>query len=82
MLVPVACTGKLLQLACGANHNLVVTSDNEVYSWGYGDMSALGHGKDEDQFRPKKMQIEGAAGKAVHKIAGGGQHSAIILGGK
>lgn len=72
--------GRLNQLACGANHNLVVSTKNEVYSWGYGDMSALGHGKDEDVYRPKRMKfaIEGA--RLVHKIAGGGQHSSIILG--
>jgi len=76
--VRVDCTGTLVQLACGANHNLVVSSSNEVYSWGYGDMSALGHGKDADENRPRKMRVD-VEGK-VHRIAGGGQHSSIILG--
>ena len=29
-------------IACGGNHNLALTDKSEVYSWGYGDMLALG----------------------------------------
>lgn len=32
------------EIACGGNHNLALTSSNSVYTWGYGDMLALGHG--------------------------------------
>lgn len=32
----------VIGIACGGNHNLVLTSTNDVYSWGYGDMLALG----------------------------------------
>jgi regulator of chromosome condensation len=81
--IDINCDGKLVQLCCGANHNMVVSNKNEVYSWGYGDMSALGHGKDEDSYRPKLIQFkEDNRGKIIHKIAAGGQHSAMILGGK
>jgi alpha-tubulin suppressor-like RCC1 family protein len=30
-------------IACGGNHNLVITASNDVYTWGYGDMLALGN---------------------------------------
>lgn len=33
---------KVVQIACGGNHNLALTSSNDVYTWGYGDMLALG----------------------------------------
>ena len=28
-------------ISCGGNHNLVRTEQGDVYTWGYGDMSAL-----------------------------------------
>jgi hypothetical protein len=42
----------------------------------YGDMMALGHGKDEDQPVPKKISFK----QDIHVtlVAGGGQHSAVI----
>lgn len=44
---------KIVSIACGSNHNIAVSSAQSVYSWGYGDMSALGHGKDGDEMLPK-----------------------------
>jgi regulator of chromosome condensation len=71
---------KIAFIGCGGNHNLALTTKGEVYSWGYGDMSALGHGKDDDEFLPKKINFEKAKIKniKVTQVAGGGQHSAII----
>ena len=56
----------ITQLTCGGNHNMCLvntrnTADStaatstapEVYSWGYGDMLALGHGKEKDEMVPK-----------------------------
>jgi regulator of chromosome condensation len=62
------------QIACGANHNMALDSNNGVYSWGYGDMLALGNGKEKDEDMPKKIKTEGE----VVQIACGGQHSAIL----
>lgn len=45
-------------ITCGSNHNMVLRKNsNEVYSWGYGDMLALGHGKEQDEFKPKKINF-------------------------
>jgi regulator of chromosome condensation len=65
---------------CGGNHNLALTKQGEVYSWGYGDMLALGHGEEKDEFLPKKLNFNKANIKniTVTQVAGGGQHSAII----
>ena len=55
------------QVACGGNHNIAIvtasntntvtsnTSNTDVYTWGYGDMLALGHGKEQDEFIPKVL---------------------------
>jgi regulator of chromosome condensation len=49
-------------IACGSNHNLVVRrGSSDVYSWGYGDMLALGHGKEQDEFKPKKINFAKSA---------------------
>lgn len=54
-------------ISCGSNHNLVVCSSKNnqeseaVYSWGYGDMLALGHGKEQDEFKPRKINMSKAS---------------------
>ena len=67
-------------ISCGGNHNLVLTSKNEVYTWGYGDTLALGHGKDADETTPKKINFSKAQVNniTVTQVCGGGQHSAIL----
>ena len=70
------------QLACGGNHNLALSSGEvpQVFTWGYGDMSALGHGRDQDEPTPKKLDFTKAkvGNIIVTQVSGGGQHSAII----
>lgn len=68
-------------VSCGANHNFITTNKNEVYSWGYGDMVALGHGTDKDENIPKLMKIDERKfpGATVVMVSGGGQHSAMII---
>ncbi len=72
--------GHALHLSCGANHNLCLTDRNELYTWGYGDMYALGHGNDCDQTRPRLLNFEkaGLDRLVVLDMSGGGQHSAIV----
>mmetsp|Transcript_11769 Transcript_11769/g.16708 ORF Transcript_11769/g.16708 Transcript_11769/m.16708 type:complete len:141 (-) Transcript_11769:52-474(-) len=68
---------------------LVLTEAGDVYTWGYGDLGALGHGKGEDEYRPKKLDVFASIRKKliksgkplnykVHHVVGGGQHSAIL----
>ena len=70
------------QIACGGNHNFAITDTNDVYSWGYGDLLALGNGKDQDEPVPKTINLAKAKGIdadfKVSMVSGGGQHSAII----
>jgi regulator of chromosome condensation len=51
-----------------------------VYTWGYGDLLALGHGKECDEPTPKKVNFKkaGIDNIKITMVAGGGQHSAII----
>jgi regulator of chromosome condensation len=52
--------GKIKTIACGGNHNLAVTESNELYSWGYGEMAALGHNKDQDEPVPRRVDLSKA----------------------
>ncbi len=71
---------RAISIACGSNHNLALTSDNSIYSWGYGEMFALGHGKDGDELFPRRLNFEAAKidGIRITEVSAGGQHSAII----
>lgn len=66
-------------IACGGNHNLCITTNGDVYSWGYGDMLALGHGEERDEETPRKVNFSKAkVSLRATMVAGGGQHSAIL----
>lgn len=77
------------QIACGEYHNLAIVKPSqgkrEVYTWGFGDPSgALGHGKEENEWRPKKISLprkkNGQAVDGVWRgVSGGAQHSAFLF---
>lgn len=48
---------QILSIACGGNHNLALAKDGSVYTWGYGDMYALGHGLEKDEPKPRKLNF-------------------------
>jgi alpha-tubulin suppressor-like RCC1 family protein len=73
--MPIPFPGKITQIATGGNHNLALTSAQEVYSWGYGGMHQLGHGPDNDESVPKKIGLVGR----VIQVAAGGQHSVVLV---
>ena len=77
-------------ISCGGNHNLVLTTSNSLYTWGFGEMLALGHGNENDEKTPRKLVLKEQSnssgnggssllsGATIVQIAGGGQHSALI----
>lgn len=46
---------EITMITCGANHTMVLGDNNNIYSWGYGDMLALGNGKESDESKPCKL---------------------------
>jgi len=69
------------QISCGGNHNMVLTSKGTVYTWGFGTQYQLGHGVEQDEYRPCKLSFgaKSATNDAhILQVAGGGQHSAIL----
>jgi regulator of chromosome condensation len=66
--------------ACGTHHNISISSDGEVYSWGYGESWQVGHGPQAGDIEiPTK--IENTATRGVKMITGGaGGQFSVILG--
>lgn len=47
---------KVSQIAAAGQYNYaLVESKNELYSWGFGENYVLGNLKDENEFRPHKI---------------------------
>eukprot|EP00903_Cladosiphon_okamuranus_P016988 g15658.t1 len=70
--------GNPVKVECGTNHCLVITDKHELYTWGYGETCALGHGNDTDCTLPKKVDTKKRGITKVLDADGGGQHSAIL----
>ncbi|KAF7812954.1 PH, RCC1 and FYVE domains-containing protein 1 [Senna tora] len=64
------------EIACGAYHVAVLTSKNEVYTWGKGANGRLGHGDVEDRKAP--TLVEALKDRHVKFIACGSNYSAAI----
>ena len=57
-------------------HSLAITADGALWSWGYGGSGQLGHGDQQEQLLPKK--IEAFAGRRVVAVSAGETHSIAI----
>ncbi|KAL7208573.1 hypothetical protein ACSBR1_030334 [Camellia fascicularis] len=64
------------EIACGAYHVAVLTSKNEVYTWGKGANGRLGHGDIEDRKTP--TLVEALKDRHVKFIACGSNYTASI----
>ncbi|OWZ16113.1 Regulator of chromosome condensation (RCC1) [Phytophthora megakarya] len=74
---------RIMQVACGANHNFALAEDGDVFSWGLGRSGALGHGLNahEQTFETvsSPMEVLALKGRRVVHIACGDVHSAALL---
>jgi regulator of chromosome condensation len=72
----------LSDIACGDRHSLALTTENEVYSWGFGTTGPTGHKTvdDEDIFVPTKLDLKKHLGQNTlsYQISGGGQHTLLV----
>jgi alpha-tubulin suppressor-like RCC1 family protein len=67
---------KVLQVACGATHTLVLTQDGGVFSCGSGVRGALGLGNRED--RKEATRIPALIGIPIIQVAAGDNYSCAI----
>ena len=69
---------KVLDIACGKEHCMLLTEHGQVYSWGGGSRGQLGHGTLASEEAPRLIMA--LDGMRVRKISAGGWHSAVISG--
>ena len=67
---------RVVAMAAGGGHSLVLTDRGDVFSFGYGREGQLGHGDRADQLEPKR--IEALRGFRVVAIAAGERHSMVL----
>jgi len=61
---------RVREVSCGSSHSACVTDKGELYVWGCADGGRLGLGiqRQETQFRPVKVSVNGSQGfPPVHK---------------
>ena len=70
----------IVQIAAGANHNMVLTSDGTVYIWGWNYHGQLGNNTKTNSNTIVAVQTIGTplAGKKIVKIAAGQGHSLAL----
>lgn len=69
---------KFKDVACGGIHVMALTDAGEVFSWGNGKTGRLGHGNEDDELSPKRIEYFVERGIKIERIvAGGGQSFAI-----
>ena len=63
---------RVVGACCGDRHTMALTATGEVYSWGGGNKGKLGHGDEQNESAPRRVE----ALQAVAGISAGGAHSA------
>ncbi|XP_064999733.1 ultraviolet-B receptor UVR8-like isoform X3 [Musa acuminata AAA Group] len=67
----------IVSVTCGADHTTAYSqSDDQVYSWGWGDFGRLGHGNSSDVFSPQS--IKALQGLKIKQIACGDSHCLAV----
>ena len=67
---------RVVAVSAGESHSLAITDGGSVWSWGLGGRGRLGHGDEQHQLLPKK--IEAFAGQRVVAVSAGAGHSLAL----
>ena len=68
---------RVIAVSAGSGHSIAITADGAVWSWGWGGGGRLGHGDEQRQLLPKK--VEAFAGQRVVAVSAGVAHSLAII---
>ncbi|KAF2073306.1 hypothetical protein CYY_005383 [Polysphondylium violaceum] len=71
-------SNNIVKICSGSDHNLVLTKDNKIYSWGNGYYGSLGHGDNKHLDTPKEIEYFNINKKQIRDIACGGYHSLAL----
>ncbi|CAG5123144.1 unnamed protein product, partial [Candidula unifasciata] len=76
MLLETLQSETVVAVECGHYHSLALTTDNQVYSWGWGVHGQLGHGHPEDCLIP--THVHHLMNVAVVKLSAGYAHTLVL----
>ncbi|XP_031564705.1 RCC1 and BTB domain-containing protein 1-like [Actinia tenebrosa] len=76
-ILPVLQGKVITQIACGSHHSLALTSEGEVYAWGYNNCGQIGSGSMTNQSSPRKVASTLNNRKIVSVVCG--QTSSLAL---
>ncbi|MBN3317181.1 RCC2 protein, partial [Atractosteus spatula] len=65
-------------VACGANHSLVLDSQKRVFSWGFGGYGRLGHTEQKDEMVPRLVKLFDFPGRGASQVYCGYQCSFAV----
>lgn len=68
----------IVQIDSGTYHALAVDHMGRVFTWGFGEMLALGTGTEDDVCQPYLLDSKRLDGYKVLSVAAGAQHSVIL----
>eukprot|EP00824_Muranothrix_gubernata_P000565 TRINITY_DN10685_c0_g1_i3.p1 TRINITY_DN10685_c0_g1~~TRINITY_DN10685_c0_g1_i3.p1 ORF type:complete len:477 (-),score=83.46 TRINITY_DN10685_c0_g1_i3:60-1490(-) len=66
------------QIACGTQHTIALTDNNEIYTWGGGSCGQLGHGVEKNDCRVPRV-VSALQGKGVRQVYAGGNVTAVTV---
>lgn len=73
--------GRFVDIKCGENHSVAITSGGKIYSWGYGEYGQCGNNprvNSDDLMQPRLNEDWLKEQIVVHDFAGGSQHSLVV----
>ncbi|XP_069133300.1 secretion-regulating guanine nucleotide exchange factor-like [Argopecten irradians] len=68
---------RVLDVSCGSEHNLAVTEDASVFSWGWNEHGICGTGDEENVYKPQKVA---ALSKLRIQLLGCGNGQSLVYG--
>ncbi|KAJ8023282.1 Secretion-regulating guanine nucleotide exchange factor [Holothuria leucospilota] len=75
-IVKIVQLNNIKQIACGSEHNLAVTEDGVICSWGWNEHGMCGDGTTQDIPEPKT--VPALTGVRGHLIGSGAGHSVVV----
>lgn len=74
---------EVISISAGSTHSIAITSDNMAYTWGFGEMNQLGHGREADETLPTLInrfnkKSDNYEPSNVSLASAGGQHTLIV----
>ena len=77
--VEALCKQQIINIASGnSRHVLAITKSGRIYSWGYNDYYALGHGTNTPSSNPSPTKIDKLCQFQVKQVACGSGHSMAL----